>query len=421
MVLAYILVGVIAGFVGFLIALATGASFWSAALVYSAVGATSLLLSPLLLLAAGRLGEGRGAETGQAPVPEAAYPQAGPETETGTEIGTGTSLVMAEAASAGLYEMSGPELRILAVDDDPLILGLLPKIAIGAGCPDITLASSGLQAMKAIETSGLHFDCLLLDINMPELDGIELCARIRKLPGYHDTPIIMLTAMNDIDHIERAFRAGATDYTTKPFDVIAMGDRLQTAKAQVAARRAGAESGNAAAAIADQARDQARDPDRRTEVGALIQYDALQNYLARLSGPALSNAYVMAVLVEGPLDNARTFRTVTQAIDDVFNVSGYLMAPTGQGEFLVVANAASLPAVAAMEPLIQDRLNRRWLDTGTAAGHFAAVTLGSAVRPGQRSENRARIAFESAITLAYSRSAAKRGALQSGNVRPLRR
>lgn len=113
-------------------------------------------------------------------------------------------------------------MKLLIADDDPIILDLLVEIFVAYGFEDIVLTSNGVEALRAIEKSPQRFDFLLLDIQMPVLDGIELCRQVRGLPGYAKTPIIMITAMTDMTYIEAAFIAGATDYTTKPFDVRAL-------------------------------------------------------------------------------------------------------------------------------------------------------------------------------------------------------
>ncbi len=61
-----------------------------------------------------------------------------------------------------------------------------------------------------------HYDCLILDVSLPRLSGVELCARLRNL-GYSRVPILMLTAHSEVDEKVAAFDAGADDYVVKPF------------------------------------------------------------------------------------------------------------------------------------------------------------------------------------------------------------
>ena len=67
-------------------------------------------------------------------------------------------------------------MKILAVDDDKFILELVPAILGEAGLDDVTTAASGEEALAAIRAADGAFDCLLFDIQMPGMDGIDLCS-----------------------------------------------------------------------------------------------------------------------------------------------------------------------------------------------------------------------------------------------------
>ncbi len=120
-------------------------------------------------------------------------------------------------------------MRILAVDDDTHILEILKAVLTDAGYDEVTTTPSPLDALEMVEKGDKRFDCLLLDIQMPEMDGITLCDRLRRIDGYASVPIVMLTAMAEREYVERAFKAGATDYLTKPFDVFEITARLRVA------------------------------------------------------------------------------------------------------------------------------------------------------------------------------------------------
>jgi CheY-like chemotaxis protein len=80
--------------------------------------------------------------------------------------------------------------------------------------------------LELIDAVVSGFDCFILDVQMPGMDGIELCGQIRAIEVYKDTPIIMNTAVADRDYIDAAFAAGATDYLTKPVDEVEVKARL---------------------------------------------------------------------------------------------------------------------------------------------------------------------------------------------------
>jgi two-component system chemotaxis response regulator CheY len=104
---------------------------------------------------------------------------------------------------------------ILIVDDDPLIRKLILTTLQDVAGFDLREAGDGLAA---IETANeLRPDIVFLDYDMPRLNGIETCRRLRSDPVTADAKIIMLTAMSDQPAQERAVNAGADLFLTKPF------------------------------------------------------------------------------------------------------------------------------------------------------------------------------------------------------------
>lgn len=127
-------------------------------------------------------------------------------------------------------------MKILVVDDDESILSVLDHaLSVSNDC-DVTLASSAKDALEKIDIAASAFDCFLIDIQMPEVDGIHLTQVIRQTPGYELPPILMLTAMRDRSYLDRAFVAGATDYVSKPFDFKNLRSRIFDAQMLVLER-----------------------------------------------------------------------------------------------------------------------------------------------------------------------------------------
>ncbi|NSX54870.1 response regulator transcription factor [Parasulfitobacter algicola] len=101
--------------------------------------------------------------------------------------------------------------QILIVDDDPQIRDLL-RIALGKAGYAVRLANDGAAALREVDRQTP--DLMVLDIGMPEMDGLEVCRRIR---ANNNIPILFLTARDDeIDRV-LGFEMGADDYVTKPF------------------------------------------------------------------------------------------------------------------------------------------------------------------------------------------------------------
>ena len=117
-------------------------------------------------------------------------------------------------------------MKILAVDDDPDFMGVFKAVLEGLGYSDVVSATSGQEALDLIAKSAAGFDCVILDVQMPEMDGIELRREIRAIESYKNVPIMMNTALADRDYIDAAFAAGATDYLTKPVDEVEVKARL---------------------------------------------------------------------------------------------------------------------------------------------------------------------------------------------------
>lgn len=104
---------------------------------------------------------------------------------------------------------------ILIVDDNPQNLQVLGKILMENNYK-IEFSTNGEAALKWLETR--HFDLVLLDINMPGMDGFEVCRRIRLKQEMNNIPVIFLSADSERNSILKGFEFGAQDYVTKPFD-----------------------------------------------------------------------------------------------------------------------------------------------------------------------------------------------------------
>ncbi len=113
---------------------------------------------------------------------------------------------------------------ILVVDDNEINLKLLSKI-LGLGGYEVGTAHNGQDALDQIRKR--MPDLAILDVMMPDMDGYELCATLRKPPFDTKIPIVMLTAMNDETERNLAMKAGANDIWSKPFEMDEMHSRLE--------------------------------------------------------------------------------------------------------------------------------------------------------------------------------------------------
>jgi putative two-component system response regulator len=93
---------------------------------------------------------------------------------------------------------------------------------------DFSFATNGAKALELLEQNAINFDLILLDIMMPEVDGFEVCLKIKQNPNTKDIPVIFLTAKVDVDSIRKGFSLGAVDYITKPFNAEELQARVRT-------------------------------------------------------------------------------------------------------------------------------------------------------------------------------------------------
>ncbi len=109
------------------------------------------------------------------------------------------------------------EHQILIVDDTPANLQVLGQ-TLATKAYQIIIATNGVQALKAVEKQ--IPDLILLDINMPGMDGFEVCKRLKEQKYLEEIPVIFLTARTDTEDIVNAFQIGGSDYITKPFNPV---------------------------------------------------------------------------------------------------------------------------------------------------------------------------------------------------------
>jgi len=104
---------------------------------------------------------------------------------------------------------------LLVVDDDELTLEML-KATLETNYK-VSTATSGIEALKRVEHES--FDLILLDVEMPEVDGYETCRQLREGGATAQTPVVFLSALSSIEERLRGYAVGGDDYLTKPFDV----------------------------------------------------------------------------------------------------------------------------------------------------------------------------------------------------------
>ncbi|KYZ67777.1 fused response regulator/phosphatase [Bacillus sp. GZT] len=125
-------------------------------------------------------------------------------------------------------------MSILIVDDNPVNIFVIEKILKQAGYQDLVSLNSAQELFEYIQfgkDSSRHneIDLILLDIMMPEIDGLEVCRRLQKEEKFKDIPIIFVTALEDANKLAEALDIGAMDYITKPINKVELLARMRVA------------------------------------------------------------------------------------------------------------------------------------------------------------------------------------------------
>ncbi len=125
-------------------------------------------------------------------------------------------------------------MSILIVDDSPEIRSVLQMILEAEGYRSLLITESAQEAFQRLDLDNpsgppTEVELVLMDIQMPDLDGVEACRRLKAVARFQDIPVIMVTAMTESGFLEAAFAAGAVDYVTKPLHRVELLTRMRSA------------------------------------------------------------------------------------------------------------------------------------------------------------------------------------------------
>jgi serine phosphatase RsbU (regulator of sigma subunit) len=177
--------------------------------------------------------------------------------------------------------------RLLVVDDTEVNRDLLNRRLAALG-HSIATAENGRQALEILGRGGI--DLVLLDIMMPEMDGFEVLERMRADAALSRVPVIMISAVDEIESVARAIELGAADYLPKPFNTVVLRARVG---ATLEKKR-----------LQDAERQHARALERELEIGRQIQRDFLPESLPAPAGWDIAAAFHPARQVAGDFYDA---------------------------------------------------------------------------------------------------------------------
>jgi DNA-binding response OmpR family regulator len=124
--------------------------------------------------------------------------------------------------------------RVLIVDDDEMAREVMRTILQAEGCV-VTTAESGSRALELLKT--VVFDLIILDINMPGVDGLEVLTRLKEGGATADSSVVMTSARNDMETVMRCVDLGADSYLLKPVDPALFVERVLGALRRFRARQ----------------------------------------------------------------------------------------------------------------------------------------------------------------------------------------
>ena len=269
---------------------------------------------------------------------------------------------------------------ILAVDDDPMILEILQYFLGSMLEHELVTAECPADALVKLRNQERRFDCFLLDIQMPGIDGIEFCKILRGMKEYKSTPILMLTAMSDKGYIDSAFGAGANDYITKPFELSDIKGRLGLVELIAADARQKLEKIDQAETLRKkferaQTNITLHDPIPIYDVDGVIENRSMENYVSQLSRRSLCGSVVLGFTIRqasnlffslSDFDFTCVITDVSEVISDCLLPTQRLVSYAGNGTFICVVEGA---AHIDIERLVdQMNLHIRSLDLSKSDG-----------------------------------------------------
>ncbi len=130
-------------------------------------------------------------------------------------------------------------MRILLVDDSRAVRSMLRRIVQAHGFDEVVEAENGVAALERLAECGAP-NVMLVDWNMPRMNGLELLRAVRASDEWRDVPVVMVTTETEYDQIVRAFAAGANEYVMKPFTAESILDKFDMIGVTDSAQRSAA-------------------------------------------------------------------------------------------------------------------------------------------------------------------------------------
>jgi CheY-like chemotaxis protein len=251
-------------------------------------------------------------------------------------------------------------MKIICVDDDPVFLSILEECLAAQGYGRVRAFQQSVEVAILAEAGRLEADVFLLDVEMPGLNGIELCAALRAAPGHEATPIIMISSVTSRARITEALAAGASDYLSKPLDPVELGARLSMVERVVLERRRSATLERDMGSLQDQPGFGFRFEDAVLpgQDAGLIDFLALENALLALGWAGMQGRSLLAFRLcnagwgYAHLGRLAYFDFLSEAaamIQSQMSGQRYQMAYAGAGDFVALLDRGTRVEAADLQ------------------------------------------------------------------------
>lgn len=108
-------------------------------------------------------------------------------------------------------------MKVLLIDDSTTMRKIQRRALSSLGIENVEEASNGKEGLEKLQAENYGYNIVLLDMNMPEMGGMEVLKNVRADPASNNIPIIMCTSVADKEQVMEAIKSGASNYVVKPF------------------------------------------------------------------------------------------------------------------------------------------------------------------------------------------------------------
>lgn len=264
---------------------------------------------------------------------------------------------------------------VLIVDDNWLIQDLLRQMMEKDGY-QVVIANSGQQALEVF--ARLQPDIVLLDASMPVMDGYTCCQLIQALPGGDRTPVLMITALEDTESVNRVFEAGAIDFVTKPINWAVLRQRVKRLLQQ--------------ANLYKQLQTANSELQRLVSIDSLTQVanrrcfdETLEHELVRMSREQMPLALILCDVdffklyndTYGHLEGDWCLKKIARAISDAVCRPGDLVARYGGEEFAIILPRTDAAGAVEVAKRVRNSVNQLQIPhAASQVSDYITVSMG---------------------------------------------